>query len=152
MKIPLSILALSLLASCCAPPERFSQTQFAGETVLRAKALREAAEGPVHFGQHVKPILEAKCAMCHNREAMPGRMSLESREMAVTSGALGSFIVPGRPEKSLFVTNVSAAHSGVHAMPPVGERMTTEEIVVIKKWIKEGATWPEGRAGTLRVE
>lgn len=148
----LALLSLCVLASCCAPPEPKSQTQFEGDTVLSARALREAAEGPVQFVRHVKPILEAKCAMCHNREAMPGRMSLENREMAVTSGALGSFIVPGHPEKSLFVTNVGATHSGVHVMPPVGERMTQQELVVIKKWISEGASWPAGRAGTLRVD
>lgn len=152
MKLPLALLSISLLASCCAPPEPRSQTQFEGETVLSARELREAAAKPVVFSRHVKPILEAKCAMCHNRQALPGRMSLENREMAATSGALGTFIVPGHPEKSLFITNVSAAHSGVHAMPPVGERMTDEELVVIKKWIQEGAQWPEGRAGVLDVD
>ena len=152
MKLPLVPAALLLLSSCCATPEPRSQTQLEGETVISDKALREAAEGPVSFTRHVKPILEAKCAMCHNRKALPGRMSLESRSMAAASGALGSFIVPGHPEKSLFVTNVGAMHQGVTVMPPVGERMTAQELTVIKKWITEGAKWPEGRAGDLRVD
>ncbi len=122
-----------------------------GENVLSKEAIHAARTGPVDFTAHVKPMLEAKCVMCHNRKALPGKMSLETREEAMRSGALGAYIVPGHPEKSLLVANVKSAHQKVSVMPAVGERMTQEEYAILTKWVKEGAQWPAGKAGTLKI-
>jgi hypothetical protein len=36
-------------------------------------------------------------------------------------------------------------------MPAVGERLTDDEYAILKEWVKEGARWPAGTAGTLKV-
>lgn len=112
-------------------------------------ALTTAREGPVNFVEHIKPIFEAKCAMCHNRSALPGRMSLANRKEAEATGALGTFIIPGQPRQSLLANNLGSAHASIKAMPPVGERITPEELTVLRKWIQEGANWPGGPDGEV---
>ncbi|MFN7564915.1 MAG: c-type cytochrome domain-containing protein [Prosthecobacter sp.] len=138
-----------LLASCTAPVD--SETKPLGENVLSKEQIHAAKHAPVDFITHVKPVLEAKCVMCHNRQALPGHMSLENRAEAMSSGALGTFIVPGSPENSLLISNVHSAHSKMSVMPAVGERLTDDEYAILTKWVKEGARWPAGASGTLKV-
>lgn len=152
MKRALTILPL-LLASCSlpSPSGSDSETRPIGQTSLGPAALEAARKGPVSFPDHVRPILEAKCAMCHNRSALPGRMSLENRYWAEKTGTLSVFVVPGKPTQSPLVMNVHSAHASIQAMPPVGEQVTSDEIKVLKKWIREGADWPEGAAGDVQT-
>ena len=138
-----------LLASCTAPVD--SETKPLGENVLSKEQIHAAKHGPVDFVTQVKPVLEAKCVMCHNRQALPGHMSLENRSEAMRSGALGTFIVPGSPENSLLISHTHSAHSKMSVMPAVGERLTDDEYAILKKWVKEGARWPAGAAGELKV-
>ena len=77
-----------LLAACTAPVD--SETKPLGENVLSKEQIHAAKHGPVDFLTQVKPVLEAKCVMCHNRQALPGHMSLENRSEAMRSGALGT--------------------------------------------------------------
>lgn len=150
MRIPcISLVCVLALASCTTPPE--SETKPMGENVLSREAIHAAKTGPVDFAAHVKPVLESKCAMCHNRQALPGHMSLENRQEAMRSGALGAYIVPGHPEKSLLVANVKNAHQKASVMPAVGVRLTHDEYAILTKWVREGAPWPAGKAGTLKI-
>lgn len=137
------------LAACATAPD--PETKPMGGNVLSTSGLRAARSGPVGFVAHVKPVLEAKCVMCHNHQTLKGHMSLESRSEAIRTGALGAFIIPGRPESSLLITNIKSAHQSVSVMPPVGDRLTADETAILTQWVKEGAVWPEGAAGTLRV-
>ncbi|WP_395750807.1 c-type cytochrome domain-containing protein [Prosthecobacter sp.] len=144
-----SLLCVLALASCTTPPD--SETKPLGENVLSKDAIHAAKHGPVDFVVHVKPVLEAKCVMCHNRKALPGHISLENRREALRTKALGTVIVPGHPETSLLVANVKTVHQKVSVMPAVGERLTQDEYTILTKWVKEGAQWPEGKAGTLKI-
>lgn len=145
-----SLLCVVFIASCCTTmPD--SETKPLGENVLSKEAIKAAKNGPVDFVAHVKPVLEAKCAMCHNRKALPGHMSLESRREAVRTKTLGTYIVAGHPETSLLVANTASTHQNVSVMPAVGERLTKDEYAILNKWVKEGANWPSGSAGTLKI-
>lgn len=140
---------MTALAGCQAPEE--SETRPTGRNVLDARTLQQAKTGRVDFTTHIKPVLEAKCATCHNQEALPGRMSLASQGEARRSGALRGFIIPGQPEASPLLTRLTSAHANVQAMPPVGETLTEEEVALIKRWISQGAPWPDGPAGELQT-
>ena len=144
-----SLLLVLFIAACSTPAD--PETKPMGENVLSKEEIKAAKSAPVDFAVHVKPVLEAKCVMCHNREALPGHMSLETRREAMRSGALGAYIVPGHPENSLLVANVHSAHQNVSVMPAVGERLTKDEYAILRKWVKEGAIWPSGKAGTLEI-
>jgi len=144
-----SLLCVLVIASCATPPD--PETKPMGENVLSKEEIKAAKTGPVDFVTHVKPVLERKCAMCHNRKALPGHLSLESRREAVRTKTLDTYIVPGHPEKSLLVANTASTHKNVSVMPAVGERLTKEEYAILQKWVKEGANWPSGAAGTLEI-
>ena len=145
----LSVTAL-VIPACQTSSPADSETHPAGVTVLSAGELKTAMHGTVDFSQHVKPILEARCTMCHNNEGLPGRMNLTNRSVAIRTGTLGTFIIPGNPEQSSFVSRIGTAPSHLKSMPPVGERITSDEVAVLNRWIFQGAQWPEGVAGTLR--
>jgi len=145
----LYLLCILFIAACATPPD--PETKPLGENVLSKEAIHAAKTGPVDFVVHVKPVLEAKCVMCHNRKALKDHMSLENRTQAMRSGALGAYIVPGHPEKSLLVANTASTHQNVSVMPAVGERLTKDEYAILTKWVKEGASWPSGAAGTLEI-
>lgn len=145
------IAALLTLTACHTPAPSESETRPIGETALSSSALAEARSGQVQFSQHVKPILEAKCVACHNHQALPGKVDLSNRDAALRSGGLGLWIVPGKPDQSLILNKVCAGFDHSKAMPPVGQQITAEELAVLRKWITEGADWPSGRAGTLRL-
>lgn len=152
MKFPalFSALAAAVLVSCQTAPFSEPETRPLGENSLSRGEMRRALAGPVDFTRHVRPILEAKCVACHSEGGLPGRMDLGSRERAVRSGALGVFIVPGKPEQSLFVSQIGSAPAHLKAMPPVGQQVTDDEIRVLRRWIAEGARWPHGAEGELR--
>ena len=144
---------LSLVLSGCQnlPPNGGSETRPLGEPALSAAAQQAAQAAPAEFATHIKPILESRCAMCHNAEALPGKVDLSSREAAARTGALGVWIVPGKPDQSLLVPQIGEASPHPKDMPPVGNRVTAAETAVLRKGITEGAVWPAGRAGRLRV-
>jgi len=137
--------ALLLIVGCSTPKE--GETSYPGQDILSPREITAAKQKPV-FVAHIKPILEARCVVCHNHKVLPKLMNLENRTKAMASGK----IVPGHPEQSLLVHNIKASHAGVNTMPPVGERITKDELAILTEWIKQGAEWPTGSAGTLKVQ
>jgi len=108
----------------------------------------EAAK--VSFKDVIRPILQEKCAHCHNRETLPDRVSFESAELAFVRNAAGQpIIVPGKPEESLMVIALESPQIHEKAMPLVGPRPNVDEIALIRRWIAEGAEWPKGAAGKI---
>jgi mono/diheme cytochrome c family protein len=105
--------------------------------------------GKVNWATEIKPLFESKCVGCHNLKTMPNRVSFESRDLAMGSGASGPVIVPGKPDESRIVTYLKAPWEKEEAMPPVGHRVSEAEITLIRRWITEGAPWPTGAAGKI---
>ncbi|MCC6589630.1 MAG: DUF1549 domain-containing protein [Bryobacterales bacterium] len=94
--------------------------------VLRADSPR--------FEQMVEPVLKARCAECHNDRARMGDLSVATRDGLLKGGKSGAAIVPGKPSDSLLLTMVSAG-----TMPKAGQKLTSDEIATIRRWIEGGA-------------
>jgi uncharacterized membrane protein len=141
------LLAFGLLTACQTFAPDDSETAPGNWNVLSDADLA-TTHGHIDFVKHVKPILEAKCVICHNHATLPG-FSLENRKEAFAGGPLGRRIMPGRPEDSALLIHVTTAHFKVQAMPPVGERLTKDERRILTAWVKQGAWWPRGKAGVL---
>jgi hypothetical protein len=56
-------------------------------------------------------------------------------------GANGARIAPGKSEGSVLYQRVSAGQ-----MPP-GGALRAEQIAIVKRWIDEGAEWPDALSG-----
>ena len=148
MKTSLTVLSLAVTLGCalnaCRTP-REPETIHANWEVLSPAALA-SSHGTIRFSTHVKPVLEAKCVVCHNKKALP-RLSFETRKAVFTPSATGPRIVPGHPESSTLIIYGTKQHS--LTMPPVGERLTEEEKRIFVAWVQQGAKWPTGDAGQL---
>ena len=137
-----ALIPVLLAVGCAAPHSSESETLLPGRNVLHAREVSVAMQGTVDFSRHVKPILAAKCVACHNSESQPQGLHFNNYASATKSGALGVYIVPGHPERSPFLTTIKSAHTSITSMPPVGERLTSEEVGILKRWIQQGARWP----------
>lgn len=138
-----------VLVSCSTTPPGSPETAPLGPQVLSGEVQQAAMSGTVRFREHVAPILEMRCLPCHHGPTLPGLFSMTSRAEAFQPGPSGARIVPGHPEQSLLFLNPSGTHQAVQAMPPAGNRLTENDLAVLRRWIAQGAAWPEGPAGTL---
>lgn len=104
---------------------------------------------PVSFTKEIRPLLEARCINCHNASALFGELNLENRELAFKQRAKGVVITPGNPDKSPLYLVLTLPEGDRKAMPPTGHRISPEEMALIHRWIKQGATWPVGLEGVV---
>ena len=105
-------------------------------------SLSQAA--PVDFVREVRPILEKHCYSCHGPEKQKGGLRLDIKEAAFKGGDdHAPNIRPGDPEKSPLLAFVSGKEKDLQ-MPPKGERLSSEHVGILARWIQEGATWPDG--------
>ena len=103
----------------------------------------------IDFAKEVQPILAGRCMLCHGPSMQMSGLRLDTREAALKAGDSGKkVIVPGDSASSQLILRVSAEEAG-RRMPPVGEPLTAEQIESLRKWIDQGAEWPEARAAAV---
>ena len=113
--------------------------------VLALPALAQN-ESRVDFETQVRPVLAAYCYECHgsNRAARESDLRLDKKQFAFAD--LGGYhaIVPGEPAKSELYLRV-ASEFAEDRMPPytAGLELDFFEVDTIRRWIQEGADWPE---------
>ncbi|MFI4849803.1 MAG: PSD1 and planctomycete cytochrome C domain-containing protein [Gimesia chilikensis] len=100
-----------------------------------------AAE-PVDFRRDVAPILEQHCLVCHNRRVRQGELSLHSLEATLHGGESGEIVDPGDPDAS-YLLDLITPSNGVAEMPREAPPLSEQEQSILRRWIKEGAVWPE---------
>jgi hypothetical protein len=104
---------------------------------------RASAQQPkVDFVRDVQPILQAQCAKCHFGEKVRGELHLDNKQLALKGGISGAVIVPGKSGDSRLVHRILGLN-GEKRMPLGGEPLKPEQIEIIKRWIDEGAEWPD---------
>lgn len=97
---------------------------------------------PVDFDHEIAPLLASKCLKCHGAAGPEGGLSLTSRDSAYKPLESGhAAVVPRQPQASELLRRVSAIDG--ERMPPTGPALTAEEIALLRRWIEEGADWPE---------
>lgn len=96
-----------------------------------------AADEPLTFEQHVRPILKAHCFHCHGEEGhAEAKLDLRQVRRMQAGGESGPAIVPGDVEQSLLVARISA---GEMPPPEKGKPLKPEEIAIIRRWVAQGA-------------
>lgn len=98
----------------------------------------------VDFREDVAPILKVHCLRCHGGEKVSGKFSLKTRERAFKGGKNGVAIVPKQPDASSLYTLLRDEDPDRQMPPPRENPLSPEEIETIRKWIEQGAVWPEG--------
>jgi mono/diheme cytochrome c family protein len=103
----------------------------------------DAAPTSVSFEKDIAPLLAARCLQCHGAEKQAGNLDLRSRAAMLTGGDSGPALVAGVADKSLLYDMVRRGE-----MPPKkkGERLTAEQLALLRSWIDAGAVGPAATA------
>ncbi|MDC0262085.1 PSD1 and planctomycete cytochrome C domain-containing protein [Planctomycetaceae bacterium] len=126
---------------------------FALVTITDAKLLAEDKPTPAApltqpdaerlFALKIAPLLKSKCLACHGekREDLKGDFDVSSLAGLLKGGESGDpSLVPGEPAKS---TLFSAINWDGYEMPPKeNDRLTEDQIELVRQWIVAGAPWP----------
>lgn len=101
-----------------------------------------ATKPQVDFVRDIQPLLIDRCAKCHGATTAKSGLRLDVKSAAFAGGDSGAVIVPRQSAKSALLERI--ASNGDDKMPPEGEPLSIEQIELIKRWIDQGAVWPDG--------
>src|ERR1700732_1158186 len=94
---------------------------------------------PQDFKKEVGPILEQQCLPCHSAAKAAGGLALSSRKALLDRKA----VVPGKPDDSPLYKLAALPPDRKGAMPPGGPRLPDDKLKILRRWIEQGAGWPE---------
>ncbi len=89
-----------------------------------------ALAAEVDFAKEVQPIFQQRCTVCHGPKQHLSGLRLDDRDSAKR------VIQPGHASDSRLIKMVQST------MPPVGAKLTPDQIATLTRWIDEGARWP----------
>jgi hypothetical protein len=104
----------------------------------------------------IMPIFDAKCFDCHSKREGVSKGSLQLDNLVdmeeIYIGPYAS-MKPGKPDESDLVRYISDPADS-DTMPPKGkgERLTGEEIALVKRWLAEGARVHPEKPGTMAAK
>jgi ankyrin repeat protein len=99
---------------------------------------------PVDFVRDVQPIFRQRCHGCHGPSQQMSGFRLDRRSDAMRGGTI-AVIGPGNSEGSRMYQRLIGDAFGPQ-MPPTGA-LPDDQVAVIKRWIDEGAIWPDIASG-----
>jgi mono/diheme cytochrome c family protein len=123
----------------------FSSFAAAHAAQVDVSKLPPAATRTVDFVKDVQPIFEANCWKCHGPQKSEGGLRLDQRAAALKGGDHENDIVPGKSAESVLIHAVAHVHEDLK-MPKRGDKLTDEQIGILRAWIDQGAKMPENVA------
>ena len=108
-------------------------------------AVTLAEDGRRLLGE-VLPVLKEKCFACHgdDSEYVRGEFDIRSRAGLLAGGESEEpALVPGNPQQSPLYTSVTWTDRNLQMPPKQNDRLTTEQVESIRRWIEAGAPWPD---------
>ncbi|MFM8470526.1 MAG: PSD1 and planctomycete cytochrome C domain-containing protein [Limisphaerales bacterium] len=124
--IPLALLAAAIALPACAA---------------------ESAAGHDFFENKIRPLLIEHCLKCHDGSATDkpkGGLALHTRDGWMKGGEHGPAIVPGDPDKSIFIRAIRYTDKELQ-MPPKGKKLSAPQVALFEEWVRLGA--PDPRTG-----
>ena len=116
---------------------------FSPSGICRAEDARPdafSAQQIAFFETKIRPVLIERCAECHSGDNPESRFSVESRAALLAGGEFGPALKPGNPAGSLLISAIN--HDEFLKMPPK-EKLPTQQVVDLTRWVKMGAPWPD---------
>lgn len=107
-------------------------------------AIHTAQTGKVDFQRDVQPIFKNHCVSCHGPELQMNGLRLDRRADALRGGTQTD-IGPGNADGSRLYHRLIGTNFG-QQMPP-GRPLADADVDIIKRWIDEGAEWPDEFSG-----
>ena len=97
------------------------------------------------FTLKVLPLLKAKCFACHGEDPkkIKGELNMLTREGLLKGGEdSDKVLVPGDSKSSTMYVAMTWADKDLEMPPKENDRLTPEEIELVRDWIDAGAPWP----------
>lgn len=113
-----------------------------------ATALPPAAVRTVDFVKDIQPLFSQYCYKCHGPDKQQGGLRLDLKKAALDGGDSGKVIETPKSADSMLVEYVAGVDPD-RVMPPKGDRLTAEQVGLLRAWIDQGANWPEDAPGNL---
>ena len=95
--------------------------------------------GLEYFEEHVRPLLAARCQVCHNAQLKSGNIDLSGVEGFLRARDEAALISAEEPGSSRLLAIIG--YEGRVKMPPSG-KLPPEEIAILAKWVRQGTPWP----------
>ena len=98
------------------------------------------------FTLKVWPLLKDKCFGCHGGDAedIKGDFDISAREGFLRGGESEEpCVVPGDSDQGTLIEAISWA--GLEMPPKENDRLTDEQVEMVRRWIDGGAPWPDER-------
>jgi hypothetical protein len=110
-----------------------------------AALLPPVAARAVDFVKDVQPLLRKHCYECHSAGNEEGGLNLGIRDRAREGGDHGAAFTKGDSAHSRLIHFVAAIDKQI-VMPPDGDgdRLSRDEVGILRAWIDQGAPWPDG--------
>ncbi|MDR3402608.1 MAG: DUF1553 domain-containing protein [Chthoniobacter sp.] len=113
-----------------------------GAVEIDVTKLPPPATRPVDFVKDIQPLFEKNCLKCHGPEKQKSGYRVDVRDSALKGGDdHAPNIVPGKSAASPLIHFVAGLDEDM-LMPQKGDRLTAEQIGLLRAWIDQGANWP----------
>ncbi|MEP0844333.1 MAG: hypothetical protein HRF43_16665 [Phycisphaerae bacterium] len=109
----------------------------------------QAGAPPINYADHILPIINDKCAGCHNPDKSRGGLVLVTYNDLMQGGSSGKVVEPGSPDGSRLYLLVS--HKEEPYMPPKADKLDEARLTTIRKWI-EGGALPDAKAKPMAMK
>ncbi len=97
------------------------------------------AEEPIQFAKDIAPIFQKHCVQCHTPGIEKGDISLAT----IVDLNENEYVSPGEPDASHLLEIISPDGDAPPEMPQEGPPLSAEQVALIRRWIAEGAAWPD---------
>jgi ankyrin repeat protein len=114
-------------------------------SLVFAGILSAQPSAKVDFEKDVLPILRQNCVPCHGPAQQSSGMRLDRKSVVISRRG----VVPGSSDNSFLFQRISGNAFGIQ-MPPTGP-LRPEQIDIIKKWVDQGADWPDALANEAEL-
>jgi hypothetical protein len=102
------------------------------------------AQGTISFNRDIRPILSNNCFKCHGPDDKERKadLRLDTKDGIFAKRDGRPAVVPAKPEQSELVARITAAAASKR-MPPrkSGKKLTPQEVDLLVRWVKEGASY-----------
>lgn len=146
LTLPHGLLVAASLA-CIAPPG--SQAADKKPPVIDVTKIPLPVARKVDFEKEVYPLLKESCFSCHGAEKQKGKYRCDTKAGAFKDTDFGPTLVPGKSEQSSLIHMVCGLIDEMLMPPPSdkpgrSEKLSAEQIGILRAWIDQGAIWPDG--------
>lgn len=99
-----------------------------------------AFEDAYVYNDLVQPILDSKCASCHNSKKSKGDLIMDTKELFLKGGENGVPWDTSKADLGVMMRRIHMPLDEKEHMPPKGKpQLTDNELFIVHEWVKRGA-------------